>query len=74
MAQLNFYVPDKIEEIIRREAKSKGESVSSYLGNIIKSNIPHDEWSKDFFTKVVGGWQGDFPVIEEPILKEIDSL
>lgn len=74
MAQLNFYVPEQVEEAIRKEAKSRRQSISSYLADLVKDHVQHDRWQRDFFTKVVAGWQGDFPNIERPLPEERDSL
>ncbi len=74
MSQLNFYVSDDIEKIIRAEAKSSGESISAYLAELVKSHVKKDRWQKDFFKKVVGAWQGDFPEIESLPIEERNSL
>lgn len=34
MAQLNFYVPDEIEDQVRRAAKRRGLSISSVLYSV----------------------------------------
>lgn len=74
MAQLNFYVPDEIEQAIRKEARSKRKSISSYLAEVVKESVKHDQWQKDFFKKVVSGWQGDFPQIKRPLSEELEDL
>lgn len=74
MAQLNFYVPDEVEDNIRKEAKARGKPISSYLAEVVKEHIRHDKWEKTFFTKVVGGWRGQFPTIERHPAEETDFL
>lgn len=74
MSQLNFYVPKDMEQAIRKEARSHRQSLSSYLASLIKEHVRHDQWQKDFFAKVVAGWQGDFPTIERPPAEERDYL
>lgn len=75
MAQLNFYVPDKFEEVIRREAQAKGESLSAYLARLVKEHIQQEEWPKDFFTTVVGRLSEDFPdEIEREFPEEVELL
>lgn len=74
MAQLNFYVPDEVEETIRREAKSHRKTISSYIAEVVKAHAQHDRWQKDFFSKVAGGWHGDFPKIERPLPEEREGL
>lgn len=66
MGQLNFYVPSDVEDKIRRAAKRRGQSISTYLAEIVKEQIAGgNDWPPDFFTKTLGGWQGDFPEIED---------
>lgn len=72
MAQLNFYVPDEVEEGIRKEAKARGKSISAYLAEVVKERIRHDKWQKDFFTKVAGGWRGECPEVDRPPPEETD--
>lgn len=74
MAQLNFYVPDEIEEAIRKEARSKRKTISSYLAQVVKESVRHDQWQKDFFKKVVSGWKGDFPKITRPLPEEREDF
>ncbi|OGQ06794.1 MAG: hypothetical protein A3G32_00280 [Deltaproteobacteria bacterium RIFCSPLOWO2_12_FULL_40_28] len=64
MAQLNFYVPDILEKSIRQAAQKKGEKVSAYLASLVKEKLAPRGWKKNFFTKIVGGWQENFPEIE----------
>ena len=66
MAQLNFYVPDETEELIRRAAKQRGQSISSYLAALVKERVGSNSgWPPDFFEQTLGGWQGDFPERED---------
>ena len=66
MAQLNFYVPDDVEDKIRRAAKRRGQSISAYLAELVKERVGGgNEWPPDFFEKTLGGWLGDFPEIED---------
>jgi hypothetical protein len=58
MAQLHLYLPDDLAEQIKERAKSRGLTVSGYLAEIVKSQLV-DQWPKDFFAKVVGGWVGE---------------
>jgi plasmid stability protein len=74
MAHFNLYLPDDLNREIRKQAQSHGKSISSYLTEIIKSQILHEKWSKDFFSDVVGGWKGEFPKIETLLPEERDDL
>lgn len=74
MSQLNFYVPDDVEEMIRLAAKKEGKSISNFIAEIIKSRFESKSWPKDFFSNVVGQWDGDFPTIDRSQSKERDEL
>lgn len=66
MAQMNFYVPDEIEEKIKKEAKKNGKSVSTYIAELVKKHINgQSNWPKGYFESIAGKWVGDFPEIEE---------
>jgi hypothetical protein len=55
--QLHLYLPNDMADEVKRRARAKRMSVSSYLAELVQSRIA-DDWPEDFFTKVVGGWQG----------------
>jgi hypothetical protein len=74
MPHMNIYVPEKIEKRVRREAKLKGKSVSAYIGDLLKGQVDRKGWHKDFFTKVVGGWKGNFPAIKRGQPEEREAL
>jgi len=74
MAQLNFYVPDTVEKVIRAEAKSCGKSISQYLADMVKSWVRYDQWQKNFFKQVAGAWKGDKPEIESLDPEEHEAL
>ena len=74
MSQLNFYVPDEIEEQIKKAAKKEGKSISAFLAELVKSKFKQKTWSDDFFSELAGGWKGDFPDIERPESQERDNL
>jgi len=58
MAQLHLYLPDDVAEDVKSRAQSRGMTVSAYLAEIVRSQMT-DQWPKDFFSKVVGGWAGE---------------
>ncbi len=58
MPQLHFYVPQEIAERIRKEANAAGLSVSQYLADVVKRELP-SRWPVGFFEEVVGAWKGD---------------
>jgi hypothetical protein len=57
MPQLHLYLPKDTAEEVKRRARAKRVSVSSYLAELVQSRIV-DDWPDDFFDSVVGGWQG----------------
>ena len=74
MSQLNFYVPDEIEEQIKKAAKNEGKSISSFLADLVKSKFKPKAWSDDFFKTIVGGWNGEVPEINRPKPQGRDNL
>ena len=74
MSQLNFYVPDDVEEQIKSAAKQEGKSVSVFLAELVKSKLPQKKWNDDFFKSIVGQWAGDFPEIKRPLPQRRDEF
>ena len=58
MPQLHLYVSDELADKIQQEARAANVSVSRYLATLVKREIETD-WPEDFFTKVVGRWEGE---------------
>ena len=58
MPQLHLYVPDEVAEAAKSKAQAAGKSLSSYLADLVISEVAGD-WPDDFFEKVVGGWKGE---------------
>ena len=58
MAQLHLYLPDELAEEVKARAKAQGLTVSAYLASIVRGRMT-DQWPKDFFSRVVGGWVGE---------------
>lgn len=74
MSQLNVYVTDSLEKSIRKEAKLRRKSVSAYVADLMKQRLERGKWRPDFFTKIVGGWKGDFPEIRRAAPEEREDL
>jgi hypothetical protein len=74
MSQLNFYVPDDVEEEIRKAAQKEGKSISAFLAELVKAKLPSQQWSQDFFSSVFGQWDGEFPVVKRAPPQERDEL
>lgn len=75
MSQMNVYVPDKIAKEIRKNAKKLGKSISRFLTDILSRHMePQSAWHPDFFSKVVGKWQGDLSVPKRTHPEERDAL
>ncbi len=58
MPQLHLYLAKDLAEEVKRRARAKRVSVSSYLAEVVQSRIA-DDWPANFFSDVVGGWQGE---------------
>ncbi len=63
MGQVTLYLPEKIEELMKKEAKKNKKSVSAFVGELIAQKLSPRKWSDDFL-KVCGSWEGDFPEIK----------
>lgn len=59
MPQLHFYVPEATAEKIQIQAKAANLTVSRYLAKIVQRDRDIDQWPKQFFEEVIGGWQGE---------------
>lgn len=75
MAQLNVYVPESLAQEIRRRARRAGKSLSQFISALVsKQSEIKPQWPKQFFTTVIGGWQGKLPTIPRPIPEEREAL
>lgn len=74
MSQLNFYVPDEVEDQIRAAAKKEGKSISAFLAELVKEKFFSQQWSEDFFTSVFGQWEGEFPEIQRPASQQREDF
>jgi hypothetical protein len=70
MPQINLYVSDDFEKRIRAEAKRRRLSLSAYLTGLLQNRVGKKGWREGFFTRVVGGWQGDLPEIDRELPEE----
>lgn len=57
MPQLHLYVADDVAETAKARAKAAGKSLSSYLADLVVSEVSGD-WPEGFFEEVAGGWKG----------------
>jgi hypothetical protein len=74
MPQLHLYVSEDLAGKIREQAEASGSSVSGYLADLVRREVPQG-WPEGFFERVVGGWQGPPP--ERPVdggFEERESL
>ena len=58
MPQFHLYVKESLAKYIKKQADSKGMSVSKYLAEIVKKDA-ETGWPEDFFSEVIGGWKGE---------------
>ena len=58
MPQLHLYVPDEVAEAAKAKARAAGKSLSSFLADLVTSEVAGD-WPEDFFEEIVGGWKGE---------------
>ncbi len=58
MTQLQIELPDEVAVQVRRQAESRGLSVSRFLTDLVAREVGKG-WPKGFFEEVVGGWKGE---------------
>lgn len=64
MAQLNIYVPDDLEEKIRRKAQREGKSVSALVVEAVRQEVEPASWSREFLALLES--EGvDFPEVAD---------
>ena len=73
MGQITLYLPEKVEEIVKKEAKKAHKSISAYVTEILNSKLTPKKWSHNF-SKVCGSWEGEFPIIEDLKSTKRDDL
>lgn len=59
---MSLYVPDALEDVLRKRASAKKMSVSAYVGELIRREVAPAEWPQAFL-ETFGAWRGTF---EEP--------
>lgn len=74
MSHLNIYITQELEKELRKEARSKKLSLSAYFLELLRRQKKSSAWNKEFLTKALGGWKGDFPEIERKLPGEIEFL
>lgn len=64
MSQVTIYLPNELEQKIKRAAKTSSLSLSKWITQIIEEKIS-GEWSQDII-ELAGAWgDDDFPTLEE---------
>jgi hypothetical protein len=74
MAQLNFYVPEEIEDQIRVAAQKEGKTLSSFLAELVKRHFPEKKPPQNYFSDFFGSWEGEFPEVERALPQVRDEL
>lgn len=64
VAQVTIYLPDPIEQAVRREAKRARKSVSAYLADLARAKVARRRWPAGF-ERLFGSWSGDFPDVSD---------
>jgi hypothetical protein len=64
MGQVTIYLPDEVERRVRRDAKRAGKSLSAFIADRVEPEAPTG-WPKEFI-EVLGTWEGELNVGEDP--------
>ena len=66
MTQLTINLPDRVFQILQREAQQRGESTDtliihylSIIKTILMDKPVVSNWPMDFFENTAGSWQGE---------------
>ena len=73
VAQVTIYLPDDLARELRRLAKRSGQSLSSVVAGFARRQIRPAAWP-DGFESLVGAWEGDLPVPEDPPPDEVSFV
>ena len=73
MGQVTLYLPEKVEAVVKKEAKKAHKSISAYVTEILSNKLAPKKWSKNFL-KVCGSWEGEFPPIKDLKTTKRDDL
>ncbi len=66
MSQLNFYVPRELEQRIRQAAKTRRQTISRFLAQLVSDHFlgaAGPSSKAGYFSKFYGTWQGSVPEI-----------
>jgi hypothetical protein len=66
MPQLHLYVPETTAEALKRQAQTRGVSLSKYLAEILTREVT-DGWPEGYFDNL--GWEGDLTRPAQPGLE-----
>lgn len=73
MAQMTLYLPNKLENDLRRGAKRAKKSLSAYVAELANQRLSPKAWPKEFL-KTFGRWKGAFPEVAELPFERRDPL
>lgn len=60
MAQLHFYVPDEVEQQLRRQADKANLPLSRFLAELVKREAGQQTgWPEGYFAQIFGQWEGE---------------
>ncbi|MCK4840415.1 MAG: hypothetical protein KAT04_00880 [Methylococcales bacterium] len=69
MAQLHFYIPDSMADIVKIKAEHAHLSVSKYLAELVKREVAN-QWPENYFDSF-GNWEGE--PLERPIQEAFEQ-
>jgi hypothetical protein len=70
LAQVHFYVPERLASQLRERAQANGLSLSRYVAGLVCRELGHG-WPDSYFDSVVGGWKGD--PLERPLQGDYET-
>ncbi len=73
MAQVTIYLPDEVEQLVRKEAQRKKKSLSAFMADLATAHVRFPDRRKRL-EALFGSWEGDFPESEPGLPLDEPSL
>lgn len=73
MSQVTLYLPDELEQTLRRGARRAKKSLSAYVAELAGKRSKPAAWPKTFL-RTFGSWKGAFPVPRDLPFEEREEL
>jgi hypothetical protein len=73
MAQVTIYLPEDLEQEVRRAAKRARKTLSAYIADVTRAQVRPATWPSGF-AALYGSWAGEFPDVPDARPDDVDTL